>query len=368
MPDGLRLCAHQLAGAAGVFDFPAVSAAASALEETIIKRVAGKCEPGAVKIRLEALLECIWRASARRPAAAPRPLTRDSRDTSAGKPAPVAATPSRQAAPNMLIADDDPAILRLLVDRCRKMGFQVETAANGMQLLIKARHSHPDILIVDVNMPELDGLAVCTRFLDPGHKPVEVVVITGGTDPETAERCDSLGLFYSRKGPDFWKDVEAALAEIYPDLAGKIEGLELPPGHGKVPELPRVLVVDDDPNVERYLASRLAKCGVYMLFAPDARHAFNIARRERPSVILCDCFMPDGDAQYLLHRLRSKLETENIPVIVMSGKIIDELTEQSLKREICGHPGAAEIVKKAFDTDELFVALQKFCGFDRNRV
>jgi len=43
----------------------------------------------------------------------------------------------------MLIADDDPAILRLLADRCARMGFQVETAMNGVQLLVKVRHNHP---------------------------------------------------------------------------------------------------------------------------------------------------------------------------------------------------------------------------------
>src|ERR1017187_9598422 len=96
---------------------------------------------------------------------------------------------SQKAPPKMLIADVDPAIVRLLADRCMKMGFTVETAANGMQLLMKARRSQPDIMIVDVNMPEMDGLSVCTRLLDPGSKPVEVVVVTGSSDPEIAERC-----------------------------------------------------------------------------------------------------------------------------------------------------------------------------------
>ena len=41
------------------------------------------------------------------------------------------------------------------------------------------------------------------------------------TDQETAERCESLGLFYGRKGPEFWKNIEAALTEIYPNMAGR---------------------------------------------------------------------------------------------------------------------------------------------------
>jgi CheY-like chemotaxis protein len=271
-------------------------------------------------------------------------------------------TPNKS--PKMLIADDDPAIVRLLADRCVKMGFKVETAANGLQLLIKARRNHPDIIIVDVNMPELDGLSVCSRLLDPGGKPVEVVVVTGANDPETAERCESLGMFYGRKGPDFLASVEGALAEIYPDLAGKFGAIE--DIDTQVPQRTRVLVVDDDPDVETFLASRLGKHGVETLYAPDATHGYRIACRESPTVIVSDNVMPDGDAQHLLYRLRSNPATENIPVFVISGKPISELTDQTLRRPISGHPGAAQVFTKSFDTQELFDALQKFCGFQKH--
>lgn len=266
--------------------------------------------------------------------------------------------------PKMLIADDDPAVVRLLADRCMKMGFNVETAANGMQLLIKARRSQPDVMIVDVNMPEMDGLSVCTRLLDPGSKPVEVVVVTGSSDPETAERCESLGLFYGRKGPEFWKNIEAALTEIYPDMAHTIEEQEMPATGIAVHEHPRVLVVDDDPAIERFLASRLGKFGIDTLYASNAVHAYRIAAKEHPSVIIADNYMPDGDAQYLLHRLRGSAATADIPVIVISGRPLDEITELTLRREISGHPGAARVFRKSFDTDELFGALKKFCAFE----
>lgn len=275
---------------------------------------------------------------------------------------------SAKTPPKMLIADDDPAIVRLLAERCMKMGFKVETAANGMQLLIKARHSQPDIMIVDVNMPEMDGLSVCTRLLDLGSKPVEVVVVTGSSDPETEERCESLGLFYGRKGPDFWKNIEAALTEIYPNMAGQIEKQEMQATGPEVHEHPRVLVVDDDPAIQKFLASRLGKYGIDTLYASDAVHGYRIACKERPSVIITDNYMPNGDAQYLLYRLRSTPATENIPVFVISGKPLDEITQQTLRREIGGRPGAVQILKKSFDTDELFAALKKFCAFETSQV
>jgi CheY-like chemotaxis protein len=275
---------------------------------------------------------------------------------------------SHKVPPKMLIADDDPDVVRLLADRCVRLGFKVETASNGMQLLIKARQNHPDIMIVDVNMPELDGLSVCTRFLDPGSKPIDVVVVTGGSDPETAERCESLGLFFGRKGPDFWKSIDSALVEIYPDMADRIEEQKMQSTGAEVHKRPRVLVVDDDPAILMFLASRLEKFGVDTLYASNAVHAYRIARKARPSVVITDNFMPDGDAQYLLCRLRSTPATENIPVFVISGQALDELTEQNLRREICGRPGAAHIFRKSFDTHELFGALQQFCGFDKNQA
>jgi CheY-like chemotaxis protein len=272
---------------------------------------------------------------------------------------------ARDKVPRMLIADDDPAMVRLLTDRWVKMGFKVETATNGLQLLMKARRNHPDIIIVDVNMPKLDGLSVCSRLLDPGGKPLEVVVVTGSNDPDTAERCESLGMFYSHKGPDFWHSVEGALAEIYPAMAGKIGAIANEAIDAQVPQRPRVLVVDDDPDIENFLASRLGKHGVETLYAPDATHGFRIACRESPTVIVTDNYIPYGDAQHLLHRLRSNPATANIPVFVISGKAIDELTEQTLRQEISGRPGALQVFAKSFDTRELFEALQKFCGFQK---
>ena len=258
---------------------------------------------------------------------------------------------ARDKVPRMLIADDDPAIVRLLADRCMKMGFKVETATNGMQLLIKARRSQPDILIVDVNMPELDGLSVCSRLLDPGSKPLEVVVVTGSTDPETEQRCESLGMFYGRKGPDFWRSVEGALESQAMDI--------------DIPQHPRVLVVDDDPDIENFLASRLAKDGIDTLYAPDAVQGFRMVCKDKPSVIITDNYMPDGDAQYLLYRLRSSALTADIPVFVISARKFSEVTEQTLRRSIAGRPGAAQIFRKSFDTEELFNALKKFCGFEK---
>jgi CheY-like chemotaxis protein len=270
---------------------------------------------------------------------------------------------SHEETPRMLIADDDPSILRLLADHCARMGFDVDTAPNGIQALLKASRFEPDILVIDVNMPEVDGLTACAYLLRPGRTPLNVIVITGSRDPETLERCEGLGAFYARKGLNFWNDFEAALAEIHPRMAGRIRqcGTRAP----AVRRRPCVLLVDDDNDINRFLASRLEKCGVDVKYASDALQGFRIACRDEPAVIVTDYFMPNGDAQYLLTRLRTTAATKNIPVIVLSGRQLNEVTLRGLRREICGRPGATKILTKSQDTRALFETLNRFCGFER---
>jgi CheY-like chemotaxis protein len=270
---------------------------------------------------------------------------------------------SAYQAPRMLIADDDPSVVRLLADHCARMGFDVDTASNGIQALLKASKIKPETIVIDVNMPEVDGLTACGHLLGPDRPPVNVIVITGSRDPETLERCEGFGAFYARKGPNFWSDLESALAEIHPQLAQTIQRSHAPDAP-PVRLRPRVLLVDDDNDVNRLLSSRLGKCGIDVAYAPDAAQGFRMACRDEPAVIVTDYFMPNGDALYFLTRLRTTEMTANIPVIVLSGRQLNEAVVQELKRTICGRPGASHILKKSGDPSVLFETLQKFCGFE----
>lgn len=289
--------------------------------------------------------------------------TRDVLQESAGGSVVLRST---NQAPRVLVADDDPSVLRLIADRCSRIGFEVDTACNGIQALVKATKFKPDLLITDVNMPEVDGLSVCSHLLDPDRRPLNAIVITGSRDLGTLERCEGFGAHYARKGPDFWGDFEAALEEIYPHWTSKIRKSVMPALAARGVRLrPLVLLVDDDGDINRFLGSRLEKCGVTLQYANDAQQGIRMACKSEPAVIVTDYFMPNGDAQYLLTKLRTAAATANIPVIVLSGRRLNDVTIHCLEREICGFPGAAKILTKSHDTGELFAALEKFCGFER---
>jgi CheY-like chemotaxis protein len=78
--------------------------------------------------------------------------------------------------------------------------------------------------------------------------------------------------------------------------------------------------------------------------------------------------MPNGNARYLLSRLRTTPATKDIPFIVLSGREISAANERSLKRAVGGRPGAAQIVRKSADTAELIGALRKVCGLETSMI
>ena len=93
-------------------------------------------------------------------------------------------TETRPVQPRVLIADDDPSVLQFLADHCAQLGFRVQTASNGLNAFAIAHRFSPDVLIIDVNMPEVDGMSLCEKLLAPGRKAIDLVVISGNPTPK----------------------------------------------------------------------------------------------------------------------------------------------------------------------------------------
>ena len=66
--------------------------------------------------------------------------------------------------PRVLIVDDDPDALRLIEYIFDRAGYEAHLAANGPEALLKANEVKPDLIILDVMMPDVSGLEVCERL------------------------------------------------------------------------------------------------------------------------------------------------------------------------------------------------------------
>ena len=97
-------------------------------------------------------------------------------------PTEAGATPriSDQSATRVLVVDDQPENLDLLTEMLEGEGYEVETARDGLEAVTRALASPPDVILMDVSMPGLDGVAACRRLKDEQRtRLVPIVLVTG---------------------------------------------------------------------------------------------------------------------------------------------------------------------------------------------
>ncbi|MFC4640380.1 response regulator transcription factor [Deinococcus hohokamensis] len=85
-------------------------------------------------------------------------------------------------AQRLLIIEDDPDIARLLTLDLTDHGYQVIHAATAMDGLIQAREQHPDLILLDLGLPDFDGSTVLTRLRASSNVPIIVVTARGSVE------------------------------------------------------------------------------------------------------------------------------------------------------------------------------------------
>ena len=85
----------------------------------------------------------------------------------------------KSAAPRILVVDDEQAVLDLLVYNLRKAHYEVFTAVNGRQALELARQTEFDLILLDLMLPEVDGLDVCRELRHTSKVPIIMVTARG---------------------------------------------------------------------------------------------------------------------------------------------------------------------------------------------
>ncbi|MBN2168911.1 MAG: response regulator [Actinobacteria bacterium] len=95
------------------------------------------------------------------------------------------------------IVDDDPEIVKVLRMVLETKGFQALGAFSGLNGLRMTKKELPDVVLLDIMMPDMDGFEVCRRIrLDPATKDIPVVLVSARTDLEHVEK----GLLFGAQG------------------------------------------------------------------------------------------------------------------------------------------------------------------------
>ena len=101
---------------------------------------------------------------------------------------------SEGSRPRIVIAEDDPMVMELITTRLELAGFQTFSARNGSDALSRIAHVRPDGLVLDINMPVLDGFQVLEQMRSGNgiHRP-PTLVLTARNRPEDVKRAIELG-------------------------------------------------------------------------------------------------------------------------------------------------------------------------------
>ena len=90
----------------------------------------------------------------------------------------------------VLVVDDEPAILAAVAPLLRSRGYEVSTAMTGTACLEAVQQLSPDVIILDLGLPDIDGVEVCRLIRDSGVTPI-IVLSARGAEPEKVSALDA---------------------------------------------------------------------------------------------------------------------------------------------------------------------------------
>ena len=235
----------------------------------------------------------------------------------------------------VLIVDDIPANLRLLEAKLTAEYFTVQSAQSGRVALDLADNDPPDIILLDVMMPEMDGFEVCRRLKDnPRTAPIPVVMVTAlsdtedrvkgleaGADDFLTKPVNDLTLFARvrslvrlKMAMDEWQARESTCDQFgLPVEAAAMEMPSDPKG--------RILVVESDVYTLEKIAHTLEDHGHTVLTAQNSAAAEAILAQERSlDLVISALYLGDSDGLRLCSHMRSKTQMRRLPILLVLGQ------------------------------------------------
>jgi CheY-like chemotaxis protein len=224
----------------------------------------------------------------------------------------TSAAPARRADAlgTVLIIDDEKPAHELLERELAGAGYHILHAAGGREGLKLAKQARPDVITLDIIMPDLDGWSVLKALkADPELCDIPVVLVTIMGDRDLGFALGAAD--YITKPLD---------RELLMRAVGR---------HVRGSDRAQVLVVDDDPKTRDMLRRTLQKAGWTVAEAANGCEAIEALERARPALVLLDLLMPGMDGFEVLERLNGDATWREVPVIIVTAK---DLTPDDVDR------------------------------------
>jgi PAS domain S-box-containing protein len=231
----------------------------------------------------------------------------------------IGETPGPPDNPLALVIEDYPATNKLLVDWLYEAGLSAASAFDGESGLMQARRLNPQLILLDLQLPKLDGWQVLTALKqDPATAAIPVVIVTA-----TEEQAPPSGLavqeFFVK--PLQREDFFRRLRSVQPGLFERTQAL-------------RVLVVDDEGADRKLLNDLLTAEGGQVRTAEDGRQAVESLDNFHPDLVVLDLMMPGMDGFDVVEIIRARPDYQDVPILIVTAKDLTEHERDRLKGRI----------------------------------
>ena len=228
-----------------------------------------------------------------------------------GSSGPEKTDPSDVKHFKVLVIDDDPDSLVLMEDYLADFGCEVLQASSGTVGLEMVRTHRPDLVTLDLHMPDVDGWEVLRRLkADPDVSHIPVVIASVAANEGRGRLFGAVDLLT--------KPIERS------DLL-RVLWRQLVNQHGR-----KVLLVDDDPEIQTLLKNGLAMDDLDVHCVSNGEEALLFLERDTPAAVLLDLRMPVMDGFEFLYRMRESRYHKGLPVIAITVKRLTPEEETQL--------------------------------------
>ncbi len=254
----------------------------------------------------------------------------------------------------LLIADDDLGILEFLKDYLGNNGFDVETANNGKTVMKMIAASPPQLLILDLLMPDMDGFSILEQLRkNPDTQDLPVIILTAkDLTKEDSQRLSTAVKTIKKEKLNketFLNQIKAALEG--PDQTTSVTQ----------PTSDLILVVEDNDIASEQITAALIDSGFDVVVSKDGEEGLAQVKYKIPAAIVLDLMMPKVDGFGVLEQIRSKPQTATIPVLILTAK---ELTADERSR--LTHNNVQQLIQKGTaDRDQLVASVKRMLATSR---
>lgn len=250
----------------------------------------------------------------------------------------------------LLLVDDDEAKRLVLTRRLEQAGFMVAVAEHGRAALDMLRVERFDLVLLDMYMPVMDGLATLDAIKsDPLFQETIVVMLTAANTRDHVVHCLSLGaadyLIKPVNPEELNQRVRRCLETRAPRIEPTVRVQAADMGGG------RVLVVDDEPLNLKLLERRLKQLGFRALAVQRGRDALELLAREPVDAVLLDVNMPEVGGLDVLRSIREVARWRFLPVLMLSADGEDDTVSRAYQL------GATDYLVKPYHLHDLRLRL-----------